>query len=180
MTAQPDELEMDAMLMDGAAASPAQSSAPIGEQLDLRDIHLPEQPGFWPPAPGWWLLAVVLLAALIAAGWSGWRAWRRRRRRRMLLAELERLRVESDRGPALAAAVSALLKRVALSRYPRVEVAPLSGEAWLTFLDRTGGDGRFVAGPGQVLADAPYAPDVAAVDASGLLTAAREWMLRNS
>jgi hypothetical protein len=30
------------------------------EELDLRDIQLPDAPGWWPPAPGWWLLLAVL------------------------------------------------------------------------------------------------------------------------
>ena len=43
----------------------------------LRDIHLPEPIGWWPPAPGWWLLALVFLSALIyVALW-----WRQRRAR---------------------------------------------------------------------------------------------------
>ncbi len=30
----------------------------------LRDIHLPDPISWWPPAPGWWVLAVVVLALL--------------------------------------------------------------------------------------------------------------------
>jgi hypothetical protein len=32
---------------------------PDGPQL--RDIHLPAEPAWWPPAPGWWALAVIAL-----------------------------------------------------------------------------------------------------------------------
>ncbi len=31
----------------------------------LRDIHLPEAVHWWPPAPGWWLVAALLLALTI-------------------------------------------------------------------------------------------------------------------
>ena len=31
-------------------------------ELQLRDIHLPESSLWWPPAPGWWILALLLIA----------------------------------------------------------------------------------------------------------------------
>ncbi|PCJ36311.1 MAG: hypothetical protein COA75_07800 [Cellvibrionales bacterium] len=31
----------------------------------LRDIHLPEAVPWWPPAPGWWIVAALLLALTI-------------------------------------------------------------------------------------------------------------------
>lgn len=33
----------------------------------LRDVHLPPDPSWWPPAFGWWLFALLLLLAVIWA-----------------------------------------------------------------------------------------------------------------
>ena len=127
----------------------------IGQLLDLRDIHAPLPPSMWPPAPGWWLLAVVLLAGLLVlARWAS-RRWQHARLRRRVLQQLQQME-PGDRG--LAACVSMLLKQVALARFPRQQVAALNGQAWLEFLDRTGDTDRFQHGPGQVLADGPYSP----------------------
>jgi hypothetical protein len=166
----------------GSAPDPA---AAAGAALELRDIHLPADPGAWPPAPGWWLLAGLVMVLLVAAAVIARRRWLRRRRRQRILAELEQLGGSEAIAPVLAAGISELLKRVALSRYRRAEVASLTGEAWLAFLDRTGGDGRFLNGAGRVLASGPYLPaqgsdDAQAIDSAGLLAAARHWVRRNS
>ncbi|WP_371377014.1 DUF4381 domain-containing protein [Thalassotalea aquiviva] len=31
----------------------------------LKDIHLPEQVGFWPLAPGWWILVLLSISAVV-------------------------------------------------------------------------------------------------------------------
>lgn len=148
-----------------------------GEALDLRDIHLPPEPGLWPPASGWWLLALLVVTLL---GWLALRLRRyllRRRLQQQVLAELAALTGNGDLAGA-AADVSALLKRVALARFPRQEVASLTGEPWLAFLDRTGGEGRFRFGPGRPLAEAPYARE-GGLALSPLLALAREWVRHN-
>ena len=39
------------------------------EPLPLRDIHLPEPVGWWPPAIGWWLLPVCVLGLIVLLIW---------------------------------------------------------------------------------------------------------------
>lgn len=153
------------------------TASPIGKDLPLRDIHAPPTPELWPPAPGWWVLLGLGLALLVLGCWWLYGRYRITQRRRRILDELSRLG-EWHTGPALAAEVSALLKRVALARYPRTQVAALTGPRWLELLDSKGGGGRFAAGPGRVLAEGPYAPD-ADFDAAALLALARDWIRRN-
>lgn len=130
----------------------------------LRDIHVPEHITTWPPAPGWWLLAALAVIAIGAAIWWLHRRWRGNRYRREALAELEALRHDFDRTQVThdyLERFSALLKRVALTHYPRESVANLTGERWVEFLDRTTGTTEFSMGVGQVLVSGPYeaAPD---------------------
>lgn len=149
------------------------------EQIPLRDLHLPEAIGWWPPAPGWWLLAGVLLAALAWVLVRAWRRWRRERARRLALRELARLRREHRARPdpvALGARLSVLLRRTMLAYGARGEVAGLTGERWLEWLDRGLEDRPFSAGPGRSLAELPYrapASRGAAADVDGLLDAVR-------
>lgn len=149
--------------------------------LDLRDIHAAPAPSFWPPAPGWWLAAALLLALLIIAGMWLYRRYRRRREWQLIEAELDRLAsLAGDDPTAFAIGLSSLLRRVALQHFDRQRVAPLSGEAWLQFLDQTGGEGEFSKGVGQQLIDAAYRPVQDALPAEPLLSLARRWIRQNT
>lgn len=162
--------------MDGATPTPAPQDPLAG----LHGYRLPEPVSWWPPAPGWWLLAGVLLALAVALAW--W--WRRRRGRTMAVRqarrELRHLRQtyathNDDLG--YLRGLSALLRRFVLARWPRSQVAGLTGQDWLTFLDTHGGNGRFRDGPGRHLADAPYRPvaEVAPGDVAALI---EDWINR--
>ena len=151
--------------------------------LQLRDIHVPAAPPFWPPAPGWWVAVALLLGMLSWMTLLGLRRYRIRRERRRLLSALGRLerRLESERTPEALAHISVLLRRLALLRFPRRQVAALTGEAWLRFLDESGGRGRFAEGPGRVLADAPYRRKLPAeFDVATLVVLLREWVVINA
>ena len=151
---------------------------PVADPLAaLRDIHLPSTPAFWPPAPGWWLLALLVLALSVFIGVLIVRRYRRQRPLKELLAALERVETGTDPQVRLAAVqeMSMLLRRFALLQFGRRRVAGLQGDAWLAFLDQTGGSRvRFSEGPGRLIASAPYAP-AADIEVAPLREAIGTW-----
>lgn len=158
----------------------AQPASPADALQGLRGYHLPEVVPWWPPAPGWWLLLGMLLLAAVMFAW-----WLLRRRRhhaaaRQAIMELTRLRtaqrVQQDNAMFIRG-LSKLLRRYALKAFPE-QAAALTGEAWLAFLDAHGGGGRFCAGDGRHLADAPYRPS-AEFAPDALADLVHDWILHN-
>lgn len=142
----------------------------------LRGLHLPPPVSAWPPAPGWWILGGLVLLLLLAAIWL-WQRHRRRAYRREALQQLKQLRMaaNSDQdGSSILASLSILLRRVAISRYGREEVAALQGDDWLAFLDRTGRTTAF-SQQGRALLEAPYRRQ-AVQDTGPLLDLAQHWL----
>jgi hypothetical protein len=101
----------------------------------LRDIVVPEAPPLWPLAPGMWLIIAIglMVALLLIFRLHGNRKRSAYRRAGILL--LQDVQTLRD--------ISVLLKRVALSVFPREEVAPLYGNKWAAFLTATCPRGDF-------------------------------------
>jgi hypothetical protein len=113
----------------------------------LEPLIAPAPISWWPPAPGWWLLAVLLPLLL----WAGFKLLKRLPRRKTgkeaeapldplrqaALNELEGLSRpydDVDAGPWLQQ-LNAILKRLCRERYPQSHSHTLSSRAWLAFLD---------------------------------------------
>jgi hypothetical protein len=146
------------------------------DPTDLSRLHdiVPAPPvPWWPPAPGWYVLAALIAVAVAALAWR-WLVLRRRNAyRRRALALLEGLGTDAAAMPELAA----LVRRTALSAYPRAQVAPLAGEAWLAFLDRTGGRPAFTRGSGRHLVELAYGRGtLGPAEQRELLATARWWI----
>lgn len=148
----------------------------------LRDIHLPPAPAWWPPAPGWWLACLVILLALVFLARAVLRRRRAARPRRAALTACMAIRRRHHDGAppaALVADITLLLRRVAMTRWPRERVAGVTGHDWLAFLDANSAYPGFVHGPGRVLATAAYRP-AESVDMDALLTLAEQWVRHNT
>ncbi len=86
---------------------------------NLRDIHLPDPVGWWPPAPGWWLLLLLALATLAFSLVWLIKRYRSNRYRREALVILIQLEASLAQQPLeLCHAILALLRRTAKSAYP--------------------------------------------------------------
>jgi hypothetical protein len=138
---------------------------PIADQLaELRSYHLPSQISWWPIAPGWWLLLLLILT-LISIFISLW-FYRSKRFTtiRYIQTELTILKTNlaTDNNTInFIRGISNLLRRFALLRFPRNQIAHLTGIAWLKFLDEHGGNGKFQSEFNWLLAELPYQSNIA-------------------
>jgi hypothetical protein len=146
-------------------------------QLPLRDIHLPGPVGWWPPAPGWWIVAAIVVG-LAVVGWLKYRSRYRERAALRALGAIQR-RLEGGASPvACIQGISMVLRRFAMSIAMGEPVAGLTGERWLRFLDSRWQRGEFVDGEGRILLFGPYAPPerVSLDDALALNTLCVDWI----
>ncbi|QSP94363.1 DUF4381 domain-containing protein [Marinobacter salinisoli] len=146
----------------------------------LRDIHLPATGGFWPPAPGWWALAMILLVAVITLVWLTHTRRQKTRWHRQAKSELADLEQRQAPDAAWFAQLNSLLKRAARQRYPERHPEALSGEAWIAFLLEKAPGERIAARPVvEALVHSAWQPDVTA-DPHQALEFARRWLRRQS
>lgn len=124
----------------------------------LRDIHLPAEPSWWPPAPGWWIIGLLVIAIATFILRVVLIQWKRRLPSRELVIRLRQ--INSGERPLdnynSLVEISGLVRRYVVTRYGRSQTAGLTGERWLQFLDRISGSSDFTQGPGKCLADGPY------------------------
>lgn len=151
--------------------------------LPLRDIHLPDPISWWPPAPGWWLLALLSIA-LVALVVFFIRRRRLYRISAIYLAKQELDRIKRDfktrqDKSVLVKELSELIRRLSISRFKREETAALTGQAWLEFLDQKSNNKLFSNGVGRVLIEAPYQakPDY---DSAELILLVSSWIESHS
>lgn len=151
-------------------------SDPLAQLNPLRE---PATLGWWPPAPGWWLLLAIIVLGASLGAWLLHRRHRRNAYRRLGLKQLhtisQQYALDDNKSEAITA-INALLKSVALRGYPRRDIASISGAAWLEFLQHSAsGETGFNLNSLQ----AQYRRDPGDTDVAALILAARHWISRH-
>ncbi len=106
----------------------------------LHDIHLPHAIGFWPIAPGWWVLFLLLVIIFSVAAFYlnlFLKAYRLKKAYLLELDEIKKQFKQHQNSRLALEKLTQLLKSFALIRYPRQTVASLHGQAWYDFLQQT-------------------------------------------
>ena len=155
------------------------------QTLNLRDIHLPEPISWWPLAPGWWILfACVIFMILIL--FIARKIYRHRQLKRDITAELEKIKQQFEKTQnksQLAKSLSILLRRANITYNPDSNIAGLTGEDWLAWLDHTlrksAAGISFQSDKGKILLSAPYISEntVLDFDAKELIHLCESWLL---
>ena len=145
---------------------------PLAALQPLRD---PQVISWWPLAPGWWLLALLVMALLSAAAYVLVKRYRANAYRREALAQLGLMhtRYQAERDlQRFAADTNALLKSAALVAYPEHEIAARHGAEWARFLNQCGAGALFDESSMEAL----YSPELEQVDAQQLYNSASNWL----
>ncbi|WP_235913391.1 DUF4381 domain-containing protein [Brucella tritici] len=144
----------------------------------LHDIAVPPPVSWLPQTWGWGLLAAFLLLgiAILTVRWVI--RYRRNAYRREALHALESISNSTPTGRSPAIEIAELMKRTALSAWPRTDVATLSGSQWVGFLERhspepLGTDLK------ALLTSREYEPNQQVSDLPVIVTQARLWIERH-
>lgn len=122
---------------------------------DFVEVVSPHAVSWLPQTAGWAWLGGLLLLWLLRYSWRSLRHWYHNRYRREAVARLQQIASGTSQESMLIE-LNKLLKLTALSAFSREQVASLSGEAWVDFLDAHCAAAPFSGEQRQLLAHGPY------------------------
>ncbi len=139
-------------------------------ELALRDIHLPDSILWWPLAPGWWMLIVLVVIVALSIFVYKKTYYNRKLNKniKLELAQHFNQYKNDHNAQQFIKQVSALLRRVSLYKFKQESVAKLHGTAWLEFLDSKLPQQKiienekmsFKSGVGTILLSGPYQANI--------------------
>lgn len=137
----------------------------------LRDIHLPDQIDTFQLAPGWWFVLFLIFCSIIYLLYKTFQKRKALAMLKPLAEEISSLRAQTASADSIAK-LSELYKRVILMYYPTKQVASLSGNQWLKFINNQNSDLRLSEKQTIILSSFAYqkSPDISSEDWQGLVS----------
>lgn len=136
----------------------------------LHDMVEPPPVAWWPVAPGWWVLLVLVVAGALWGAVRCWQRWRANAYRRQALRELDAAQTPAE--------IAELLRRTALAAAPREDVACLTGERWADWLAAST-SAAMPASVREQLARAIYVPGPATTQPELIRQYAKTWITQH-
>ncbi len=121
----------------------------------IQDIITPEDVVFWPPQPGWYIILLVLLIIVGIFIVLRLRHKKRNAYRGKGILALDALK-NKEISDSNILKVNSILKACALQAYNREDIAILSGEKWVDFLNKNATQVSFIGGCKTMLSQGPY------------------------
>ncbi len=121
------------------------------ELAKLKEIALPEAISYFPQTPAWYVLFGVIVVLILFFLWKQYKHYQNNKYRRVALTELSKIKSEKTYEE-----IPELVKRVALAFLDRNEIASLSGETWLEFLNKSYKGNGFSSDAGSLFIDFGY------------------------
>jgi len=147
------------------------------EQIDLtplKGLHIMTQPSWWPPAYGWWVILGCVV--VLGLGIYGLYKWWIRRPIVYALRELNIITNHAADDLEFLQAISLLMKRVAILKYGREEIAPLNEKGWQDCLVSTVRE-NFSVKDARLIACSPYVTKIKErLDRKKMETQAAKWI----
>jgi Domain of unknown function (DUF4381) len=127
---------------------------------DIGTLIEPDPVKFTWGAPGWYVLAIVLLLLICAVFIVIYRQYQKNKYRRTALSWLESKeeKMLNQSPEQVIYDATMLMKRIAISRYGRSPVAGLREDEWITFLNKACKIQPFTAADAEWLTNILYAP----------------------
>lgn len=116
----------------------------------LKNVHLPDSISIFPLAIGWYIIITIVIILIIFACIK-LKQKKYNNQVKQIYALLAK--IEADKTNRQLSEVSILIKRVAIMKFPKLNVHTMFGEKWLNFLDEVGKTNNFTNGDGRYLLD---------------------------
>jgi hypothetical protein len=130
--------------------------------LSLRDIHLPADPGYWPLAPGWWLLMIICTVIVYFLIKQFLKIRKRKKINHLLQQQLFNIHEEyknHQNKHQFAIDIAELLRRFVKYILKDPQATSLTGKDWVVYLNNSS-DQPIFSKFERELTQAQYLPNV--------------------